>query len=68
MKKIFIAGNIVDIACNDTVSKVPSFYEEIGCNIYTIHTSRSPLSKGNIIAIKQNKNPVKAALFNFPIC
>lgn len=53
IKKLIDDGNTVDIATNNTVSPVPDCYKEWGCNVFTISTSRSPFSLGNIKAIKQ---------------
>ena len=46
-------GNVVDIACNESSSKVDDIYRELGCNVYQIGCSRSPLSKNNLMAIKE---------------
>ena len=53
IKELINEGNVVDIATNETNSPVPACYREWGCNIYNISTSRSPLSFGNKLAIKQ---------------
>ena len=52
-------GNIVDIATNETISKVPSFFKDIGCKIFQISTSRSPLNIGNFRAVKQIRTIAK---------
>lgn len=53
VKQLIDAGNIVDIATNETQSLVQSYYKEWGCKIFPISTSRSPFSTGNKKAIKQ---------------
>ena len=53
VKELIDKGNTVDIATNDNLSKVDKFFEDIGCKIYNITTSRSPFSIGNFLAIKQ---------------
>ena len=52
-------GNTVDIATNESVSKVPNLFRELGCKVFQISTSRSPFSFGNIKAIKQIKKIAK---------
>ncbi len=52
-------GHTVELACNDTESKVPEIYHELGLKIHTISFSRSPLSKSNITAYKQLKKLVQ---------
>ena len=51
-------GHKVDIATNETNSKVSDYFKELDCHIYNISTSRSPFSLGNIKAIKQLKKIV----------
>lgn len=51
-------GHAVDIACNEDEYKVDDFYRESGCKIYQIDCSRSPLSKGNLKAVKELKKIV----------
>ena len=61
-------GHKVDLACNDTVSKPAEVYGEMGCEIYSISTSRSPYSKGNIIAIKQLKKLIEENQYDIVHC
>ena len=51
--------NIVDIATNEETSRVPDCYREWGCKVYSISTSRSPFSFGNIKAVKQIRSIAK---------
>ena len=53
IKELINDGHVVDIATNETDSKVPDCYREWGCKVYSISTSRSPFSTGNIKAIKE---------------
>jgi len=62
------SGCTVDIACNDSVSKVPSVYHELGCKVYPIQTSRSPLDKGNLEAIRQLKTLVEQKNYDVVHC
>ena len=61
-------GHIVDIATNETNSKVPDCYRELGCSIYQISTSRSPMNKGNFYAIKQLKQLVAENKYDIVHC
>ena len=53
VKELVDGGNTVDIACNENDYKVDEFYHKLGCKVYHIDCSRSPLSIGNIKAVKQ---------------
>ena len=59
IKELIEDGNIVDIATNNSVSKVQDFYYELGCKVFTISTSRSPTSSGNLRAVKQIREIAK---------
>jgi len=52
-------GHKVDIATNRSNSHLSNYFIDLGCKIYDISTSRSPLSFGNIKAIKQLRNIAK---------
>ncbi len=54
IKELTKAGHTVDIACNENEGDpVPQVYSSLGCRFYHIDCSRSPLSAGNLRAIKQ---------------
>lgn len=59
IKELIDKGNTVDIATNDSISKVSDFYRNLGCKIFSISASRSPFSLGNFKAIKQIRNIAK---------
>lgn len=59
IKDLIDEGNIIGLAANQSSSKIPDYYKDWGCKIYDISTSRSPLSFGNIKAIKQIKRIAK---------
>lgn len=61
-------GNTVDIATNETTSVVPDFFRDLGCKVYQIDTSRSPLQKGNLVAIKQIKDIVSKEHYDIVHC
>ncbi len=68
INKLINDGHTVDIATNETTSKVPKCYNEWGCNVYQIDTSRSPLSIGNLKAIKQLKKLVAKEKYDIVHC
>ena len=68
IQRLVQEGHTVDIACNNTTSKVAGFYYELGCNVYAIQTSRSPLNKGNIRAIRQIKTLVENNHYDIVHC
>lgn len=67
IKQLIDEGNTVDIACSQ-VENVPSFYRDLGCNIYQISCSRSPLDIGNIKAIREIKKLVQEQQYDIVHC
>lgn len=60
IEELIQEGHTVDIAtCETDTSKVNECYREWGCVVHQISTSRSPLKKGNLQAIKQIRKIVK---------
>lgn len=53
IKELLEKDHSVDIAANLKVREVPNCYHEWGCKVHPLTCSRSPLSKGNLIAIKE---------------
>lgn len=68
IRELLDEGNTVDIACNQSDSKVPQCYVDWGCKIYDLNCSRSPLSKGNITAIHQIKKIVTKEGYDIVHC
>ena len=68
IKELIEAGHTVDIACNDSVSKVPVWYYNLNCKVYSIKASRKPFDKGNLVAIKQLKEIVKNNNYDMVHC
>ena len=68
IKDLIDKGHTVDIATNEKDSKVPACYKEWGCTIYPITTSRSPLNKDNIDAVKQLKQLVAKEKYDIVHC
>ncbi len=62
------AGHQVDIACNYSDLPLHELYNELGCKIYQVDFSRSPLSFGNIKACGQLKNVVKKGNYDIVHC
>ena len=63
-------GNQIDIATNENDGKneVPVCYREWGCRVFHIDTSRSPISFGNIRAIKQIRDIVSKNHYDIVHC
>lgn len=61
-------GHTVDIATNTELSPVRDFYYELGCKVYKIDTSRSPLDRGNLRAIGQIKKLVEENTYDIVHC
>lgn len=68
INRLINEGHTVDIATNENGSKVPVCYQEWGCTIHQIGTSRSPLNKGNVKAIKQLKTLVEKEKYDIVHC
>ena len=68
IKELVEDGHIVDIAANTNVSDVPDEYRELGCKIFPISCTRSPLNKGTFIAIKQLKQIVSEGNYDLVHC
>ncbi len=60
IKMLIAEGHTVELACNDTETKVPEIYNTLGIKIHTIPFSRSPLDKTNFSAFKQLKKLVES--------
>ena len=61
-------GHAVDIATNEVDRCVESCYRQWGCRVYPINTSRSPLNKGNLKAVKQIRNIVQLNQYDIVHC
>lgn len=59
VEKLINDGHVVDIACNNSADDVPELFKRLGCKIYDITCSRSPVNVGNISAIKSIRNIVR---------
>ena len=68
VKTLIGDGHTIDIATNEKDSRVPECYREWGCKIHHIDTSRSPLSMGNLKAIKQIKRIVASGNYDIVHC
>ena len=68
IKKLLDDGITVDIATNELIKDVPECYKDWNCKVYHIDTSRSPLNKGNILAIKQIKELVEQEQYDIVHC
>lgn len=61
-------GHTVDIACNQADSPVPSLYFELGCKVFDLSCTRSPLDKGNIKAVKELKDILAEKRYDIVHC
>lgn len=61
-------GHTVDIAANEEDFSVPDYYKELGCTIYPVSWTRSPLAISNLIAIKEIKSIVTKTKYNIIHC
>ena len=68
IKKLINEGHTVDIATNQSTSKVPEIYEELGCKIYNISCTRSPLNKNTVRAIGEIKKIVNENEYDIVHC
>ena len=68
IKDLIDDGHTVDIACNETISKVDESYYKMGCRIYPIDCSRSPFNAGNFKAIKQLKRIITDGQYDIVHC
>lgn len=62
------SGHIVDIACNENISQIPSYYREWGCTVYDIDCVRTPFSITNMHAIRQLQQIVKDNSYDIVHC
>ncbi len=70
IKELVAQGNVVDIAANENNgdTPVPSYYKELGCRVIPLHCSRSPLSKGNSVAVHEIRRLVKEGGYDIVHC
>lgn len=68
IKELIDEGHCVDIICNETDERVPDCYREWGCKVYHHSCSRSPLSKGNLDAIREIKKVVTENKYDIVHC
>lgn len=68
IRQLLDEGHTVDIATNESSSKVPACYEEWGCTVYQIGTSRSPIDIGNVKAVEQIKEIVGKKNYDIVHC
>ncbi len=61
-------GHTVDIATNTTISNVPNEYIELGCKVFPLSCTRSPLNKGTLTAIKELKKIVSTGDYDLVHC
>lgn len=70
IRELLDAGHIVDIATNESSGKdpVPACYREWGCRVFPLPCSRSPMDKGNLVAIREIKAIVRNGNYDIVHC
>lgn len=68
IKELMDAGHTVDLATNVNVEDVPQCFHDMGCNVYSIDCSRSPLNKGNIQCVRQIRKLVEREQYDIVHC
>ncbi len=68
IRNLVAEGHTVDIAANTSISNVPDEYMELGCKVFPISCTRSPMNKGTFTAIKQLKRIVSQGNYDLVHC
>ena len=68
IRELIDEGNTVDIATNESDSKVPDCYREWGCEIFQISCTRSPFNKGTLFAIKEIRDIASRGKYDIVHC
>ncbi len=68
IKRLLDEGHTVEIATNEKLHPVADCYKEWGCRVHQIDTSRSPLSKGNLTAIRQLQKIAEEGKYDIVHC
>lgn len=68
IKALTDSGNTVDIITNNADSPVPVFYNDLGCKVYSMDSSRSPFSINNFKAYKQLKKHLETHKYDIIHC
>lgn len=68
ISKLVEEGHQVDIACNTQERAVDDFFLNLGCRVYPISCTRSPINVGNIKAIRELKHIVKKGKYDIVHC
>lgn len=61
-------GHTVDIASGEALRPVPDHFRELGCRVYPLSLSRSPLAAGNLRAIRELRRIVRAEQYDIVHC
>jgi glycosyltransferase involved in cell wall biosynthesis len=67
VRRLLDEGHMVCIACNAT-EQIKECYREWGCSIFKINCSRSPLNKGNLVAVYELRRIVAENHFDIVHC
>lgn len=68
IEELTLAGHTVDIATNDSTRKVPDYYKDFGCRVFSLPCSRSPINKGNWDSVGQIRKLVEEEKYDIVHC
>lgn len=68
IEELIANGHTVDIAANDSVKKVPNRYRELGCRVFTLPCSRSPLNYSNYASVGRIRAIVEEGKYDIVHC
>lgn len=68
IKELIVQGHQVDFAANEDGSAVPEVYRELGCRVFRVPFSRSPLSSDNLKSIKSVEKIVSEGKYDIVHC
>lgn len=68
VQKLVREGNTVDIATNETDSKVPGCYREWGCRVYPVSCTRQVACTGNLRAARELREVVRRNGYDIVHC
>lgn len=68
ISELISQGHVVDIAANETIKEIPECFEKMGCSIYHLSCTRSPINKNNIKAYSEIKNIISDNHYDIVHC
>ena len=68
IKQLLEEGHRVDIATNESERETPDIYRNLGCRVFQLSCSRSPMDKGNWHAIRQIHQLIEGERYDIVHC